>query len=70
MSVFNQNKQHFYLVFPNLFGFKGGIQVYSGFLLTTLPQLYPEADYNLFLKYDSKIPQANSVFIPYPVSLL
>ena len=42
----------FSLVFPNIFGFKGGIQVYSAFLLTALQQLYPEARYHVFLKYD------------------
>ncbi|MBD1895744.1 glycosyltransferase [Coleofasciculus sp. FACHB-129] len=47
-------KQHFYLLFPNIFGFKGGIQVYSAFLLQTLQSLYPLARYNVFLKYDSQ----------------
>ncbi|MDJ0733114.1 MAG: glycosyltransferase family 4 protein [Nostocaceae cyanobacterium] len=45
-------KHHFYLIFPNIFGFKGGIQVYSVFLLKALQDLYPEADYDVFLKYD------------------
>ncbi|MGP1383025.1 MAG: glycosyltransferase family 4 protein [Thainema sp.] len=43
---------HFFLLLPNIFGFKGGIQVYSIFLLKTLQQLYPDAEYDLFLKYD------------------
>ncbi|MCC5647764.1 glycosyltransferase family 4 protein [Nostoc sp. CHAB 5824] len=46
------NKRHFYLIFPNIFGFKGGIQVYSTFLLQALQDVYPEAQYDVFLKYD------------------
>lgn len=46
------NSRHFYLVFPNLFGFKGGIQVYSYFLLKALQDIEPEAKYDIFLKYD------------------
>ncbi len=55
--------QHFFLLFPNIFNFKGGIQVYSRFLLETLQDLYPEASYEVFLKYDSKFPQNHS-FLP------
>ena len=55
--------QHFFLLFPNIFNFKGGIQVYSHFLLETLQDLYPEATYDVFLKYDCKYPQHNS-FLP------
>ncbi|MFN6538452.1 MAG: glycosyltransferase [Nostoc sp. EkiNYC01] len=46
------NQPHFHLIFPNIFGFKGGIQVYSIFLLKALQDLYPEAYYDVFLKYD------------------
>jgi glycosyltransferase involved in cell wall biosynthesis len=59
----NDNQKHFYLIFPNIFGFKGGIQVYSTFLLTALQQLYPEADYHVFLKYDSP-PTKPPQFLP------
>jgi glycosyltransferase involved in cell wall biosynthesis len=45
---------HFYLIFPNIFDFKGGIQVYSIFLLKALQNLYPEGDYDVFLKYDKQ----------------
>ncbi|MGP1386889.1 MAG: glycosyltransferase family 4 protein [Thainema sp.] len=51
MTNLNQ-KPHFFLLFPNIFGFKGGIQVYSIFLLQSLQQLYPDAKYDVFLKYD------------------
>ncbi|MGK7873514.1 MAG: glycosyltransferase [Xenococcaceae cyanobacterium] len=48
--------QHRYsLIFPNIFGFKGGIQVYSAFLLKALQELYPKAKYDVFLKYDRDI---------------
>jgi len=43
---------HFYLIFPNIFEFKGGVQVYSAFLLKSLQDLYPDANYDVFLKYD------------------
>ncbi|MEH2260606.1 glycosyltransferase [Nostoc sp.] len=45
-------KARLYLIFPNIFDFKGGIQVYSKFLLKALQDIYPEADYDVFLKYD------------------
>jgi glycosyltransferase involved in cell wall biosynthesis len=48
------NKGNFHLIFPNIFDFKGGIQVYSTFLLKALQDVYPEADYNVFLKYDKQ----------------
>lgn len=49
----NSVKQpHFYLLFPNIFGYMGGIQVYSAVLLRALQDLYPEAQYDVFLKYD------------------
>jgi len=47
-----QAKPYFFLLFPNIFGFKGGIQVYSAFLLSALQELYPTAEYDVFLKYD------------------
>ncbi|MFN6484679.1 MULTISPECIES: glycosyltransferase family 4 protein [unclassified Nostoc] len=48
------DKHHFDLIFPNIFDFKGGIQVYSIFLLKALQDVYPEADYDVFLKYDKQ----------------
>ncbi|ODG97852.1 glycosyltransferase [Nostoc sp. KVJ20] len=46
------DKRHFNLIFPNIFGFKGGIQVYSTFLLKALQDVYPDAEYDVLLKYD------------------
>jgi len=42
-----------YLWFPNIFEFKGGIQVYSAFLLEALQKTYPELDCDVFLKHDT-----------------
>ncbi|GAB1544832.1 hypothetical protein NUACC21_75080 [Scytonema sp. NUACC21] len=42
----------FHLLFPNLFGYKGGIQVYSAFFLRALQSLYPQSQYDVFLKHD------------------
>ncbi|MEA5467575.1 glycosyltransferase [Spirulina sp. 06S082] len=46
----------FLLLFPNIFGFKGGMQVYSTFFLQALQHLYPHARYRVFLKYDRTSP--------------
>ncbi|MCC5623174.1 glycosyltransferase family 4 protein [Nostoc sp. CHAB 5715] len=48
------DKHHFYLIFPNIFDFKGGIQVYSKFLLKALQEVYIDANYDVFLKYDKR----------------
>lgn len=37
---------------PDLFDFKGGIQVYSAYLLKALQQLLPETQYDVFLLHD------------------
>jgi glycosyltransferase involved in cell wall biosynthesis len=42
-----------HLWLPNIFQFKGGIQVYSAFLLNTLQSLYPQCQYDVFLKHDT-----------------
>ncbi len=38
---------------PNIFAFKGGIQVYSGFLLKALQNSHPHIQYEVFLKHDT-----------------
>src|SRR6476646_9644169 len=63
----NSVKQpHFYLLFPNIFGYMGGIQVYSAVLLRALQELYTEAEYDVFLKYDRSdaINLQNLEFLP------
>lgn len=44
-----------HLWFPNIFEFKGGIQVYSQFLLNSLQHLYPQIEYEVFLKHDTQV---------------
>ena len=51
----------FHLRLPNIFGFKGGIQVYSAFFLQAIQNIYPQSKYNIFLKHDVK----TSADIPY-----
>jgi glycosyltransferase involved in cell wall biosynthesis len=46
----------FHLWFPNIFEFKGGIQVYSAFLLEALRNLDPHLCCDVFLKHDSRCP--------------
>ncbi|MBD2576106.1 glycosyltransferase [Oscillatoria sp. FACHB-1406] len=45
-----------HLWFPNIFEFKGGIQVYSAFLLDALQSIAPETHYEVFLKHDKRYP--------------
>lgn len=42
---------------PNLFNLKGGIQVYSAFLLKAIESLYPNIKYDIFLKHDTSCEQ-------------
>ena len=44
--------KHIHLIAPNIFGYKGGIQVYTFYLLKTLQELYPDLQYHVYLKYD------------------
>ncbi|MDM9379616.1 glycosyltransferase [Chlorogloeopsis sp. ULAP01] len=46
--------KRFHVWFPNIFEFKGGIQVYSAFLLQALQSLYPNFEYDVFLKHDTR----------------
>jgi glycosyltransferase involved in cell wall biosynthesis len=43
-----------HLWIPNMFEFKGGIQVYSAFLLDALHDLNLNVDYDVFLKHDTQ----------------
>ncbi|NEO87800.1 MAG: glycosyltransferase family 4 protein [Spirulina sp. SIO3F2] len=43
-----------HLWFPNIFEFKGGIQVYSAFLLQALQNLGPAHQYRVLLKHDTR----------------
>jgi glycosyltransferase involved in cell wall biosynthesis len=46
----------FHLWLPNLFEFKGGIQVYSEFWLKALQSLGTQVSYEVFLKHDTRLP--------------
>lgn len=49
----SNEKPSFHLWLPDIFEFKGGIQVYSAFLLEALQNIAPDANYNVFLKHDT-----------------
>jgi glycosyltransferase involved in cell wall biosynthesis len=61
----NKNKmtKKIHLWIPNIFQFKGGIQVYCAFLIEAIQQVYPSADYDVFLKHDTHC-TANVNFLP------
>ena len=44
-----------YLWLPNMFEFKGGIQVYSSFFIEALQQINNSARYDVFLKHDTQV---------------
>ena len=46
------NKNNFHLWFPNLFEFTGGIQTYCCFFLQAIQNIYPDTDYDIFIKHD------------------
>ncbi len=50
------NKNRFHLWVPDLFDLKGGIQVYSAFLIEALQSIYPNITYDVFLKHDTRCP--------------
>src|SRR5689334_12785805 len=39
---------------PDVFGFKGGIQVFSGYFLEALKELYPDSTCNVVVKHDRR----------------
>lgn len=47
------SSNNIHLWIPNLVNIKGGIQVYSAFLLEALENLYPNGNYDIFLKHDT-----------------
>ena len=54
--AFPTGRARLHLWFPDVFGFKGGIQVYSAFLLEAIRQEWSDCDYAVFLKHDREIP--------------
>jgi glycosyltransferase involved in cell wall biosynthesis len=53
----NPTVRNLHLWVPNIFEFKGGIQVYSGFLLKALEELQPYQRLKVFLKHDQAVPE-------------
>ncbi|MEO1353571.1 MAG: glycosyltransferase [Cyanobacteria bacterium J06635_15] len=53
---------HFFVLAPNFFGFKGGVQVYSALVLQGIQKVYPDARYSVFLKYERSTSDAVSDF--------
>jgi glycosyltransferase involved in cell wall biosynthesis len=51
-----KQQKSIHLWLPNIFEFKGGIQVYSAFLLQALQNLDLNLDYEVFLKHDTSLP--------------
>ncbi|MEM6253801.1 MAG: glycosyltransferase [Cyanobacteria bacterium P01_D01_bin.156] len=49
----------YHLLFPNIFGFKGGEQVYNNFLLCSLKEVYPNSQITVFLKRDKNFDEDN-----------
>lgn len=50
---FSSSSRNIHLWIPDLFNVKGGIQVYSAFLVKALESLYPNINYDIFLKHDT-----------------
>ncbi|KAI9130463.1 glycosyltransferase [Acaryochloris sp. CCMEE 5410] len=58
---FSQSKRlKIHLLIPNIFGFKGGVQVYSAFFLEALQEIYPFATIDVFLLHDTSQDIASS----------
>jgi glycosyltransferase involved in cell wall biosynthesis len=54
INLMKQHQSCIHLWIPNMFEFKGGIQVYSAFLLDALHNLNLDVNYEVFLKHDTK----------------
>jgi glycosyltransferase involved in cell wall biosynthesis len=59
---FQESNKKIHLWVPGIFEFKGGIQVYSAFLIAALQNLYPNFYYDIFLKHDTSCAEDTSVF--------
>ncbi|HEY9673844.1 MAG TPA: glycosyltransferase [Waterburya sp.] len=49
----NSQRKSIHIWLPNIFGLKGGIQVYSACVLEVLQSRYPHQEYDIFLKHDT-----------------
>jgi glycosyltransferase involved in cell wall biosynthesis len=50
----SSKRRSFHLWLPNIFELKGGIQVYVAVLMEALQSLYPQSNYEVFLKHDTR----------------
>lgn len=57
-------QKHIHLWLPNIFGFRGGIQAYSSFLLKALQSLNFNGIYDVFLKHDTHLSSDFYFLIP------
>jgi glycosyltransferase involved in cell wall biosynthesis len=55
----SQRRYHFHLWFPELFNTTGGIQRYSLFCLKAFQAIYPNFNYDIFIKHDTNLPLAS-----------
>ncbi len=53
-TLSSPKKNDFHLWVPNLFNFKGGIQVYSAFLIEALQKIHPNENHEIFLMHDTR----------------
>lgn len=58
----NKSNLSDHLWLPNVYEFKGGIQVYLGFFLKALHSLYPSNSYEIFVKHDTHYPKENELW--------
>lgn len=54
--------EHIFVLAPNLFGFKGGVQIYSSLLIQAIQKVFPRACYRIFLKYEQTTQNAVNDF--------
>lgn len=62
--TYSSRLQKLHLWIPELFEHKSGIQVYSEFLLKAIQNIFPQVNYELFLKHDTGN-LINSIFLPH-----
>lgn len=54
--------EQIFVLAPNLFGFKGGVQIYSSLLIQAMQKVFPKAAYRVFLKYEQTTENAVNDF--------
>lgn len=59
ISLSSTSNPKLQLLIPSLFQAKGGIQVFSSFLLTAIAEIYPQAQVQICLKHDTQTLDSN-----------